>query len=368
MARSRVVELDGPGVGLSEEEVEQKAAGDIALLDDPIFNAYKWSIWRLRTADEMAREPQGGEWEHVATKIGQLDEDWVHANLGGGTFEFRGYYDSGDGTGRTLKRRPVIALAGPRKNFSAQPTPQPATVVATPTAINGSLTRGERIMLKMFKAMNERVARIESTPAASVPPPVSLKDMAETLKTLKEISGPTQTQRDPDVEVVKTYVGMIQQGIELGREREPLPSGEGNGGPDWGKIAETGMQLLDKLLARATAQRVAQRRAAAGHAPSQAAVVDDSSPVVDDHRWETAFESLAGAITDGEDPSEFAVTLARILNKTELAEARFTPEKLVPRLQAAGERFPVLLTEPGQVYVNAVLMELNRPDETEPTG
>jgi hypothetical protein len=354
------------GDDLTEEEIEQASVGDLISIQGPEFDNVSWSIWRHRTRTEMMNDNSDEKLEWVADRTGQLHGTDLVELIGGGTFNMRGYVPRSDGRGVRLKFNRTVAIAGPRKNFSVAPV----QAAPAPTPTNGELTRGERMMLRMVKAIHGRLETIEKGSNASAPQPTSLKDLAETLKTLHELGGARPAPRDPDKEVVNGYLQMIQQGIELGREREPLPAGSANEGPDWGKIAETGMQLLDKLLARAAAQRAQAMRGGRPNPPSHAAVVDEPQPAVvtmEDHRWSTAFESLAGAITDGEDPADFALTLARILNKTELAEARFTPEKLVPRLQAAAAQFPVLATEAGQIYVNAVLMELNRPDEPEPT-
>jgi hypothetical protein len=362
------IDPDEIGDDLTEEEIEQASVGDLISIQGPEFDNVSWSIWRHRTRQELMNDNSDEKLEWVADRTGQLHGTDLVELIGGGTFNMRGYVPRSDGRGVRLKFNRTVAIAGPRKNFSVvavQPVPAP-----TPTNGNGELTRGERIMLRMVKAIDKRLEGIEKGSNTSAPQPTSLKDLADTLKTLHELGGARPAPRDPDVEVVKTYVGMIQQGIELGREREPLPAGDSTNGPDWPKLAEVGMQLLDRLLARTAATRAAAMRGGRPNPPSHAAVVDEpqpAAPPVEDHRWATAFESLASAITDGEDPGDFALTLARILNKTELAEARFTPEKLVPRLQAAAAQFPVLATEAGQLYVNAVLMELNRPDEPEPT-
>ena len=362
-------DIDPEGVGddLTEEEIEQASVGDLISIQGPEFDNVSWSIWRHRTRQEMMNDNSDEKLEWVADRTGQLHGTDLVELIGGGTFNMRGYVPRSDGRGVRLKFNRTVAIAGPRRNFSAAIAPAPAVASANG---NGALSRSERIMLRMMKEMRSSLEAISKGSNTSAPAPPSLKDMAETMKVLHDMGGGRAAPKDPDKEVVSGYLEMIQKGIDLGREREPLPGGETSTGPDWGKIAETGMQLLDRLLARAAQQRAQAMRGSRPHAPSAATVVDETpAPAVapaEEHRWATAFESLAGAITDGEDPADFALTLSRILNKTELAEARFTPEKLLPRLQAAAAQFPVLATDPGQLYVNAVLMELNRPDEPEP--
>lgn len=355
-------------IGLSDEEIERKAAGDIALLDDPTFNAYKWSIWRLRTPDEMAREPQGGEWEHVATKIGPLDEEWTRANLGGGTFEFRGYFDSGDGNGRNLKRKPIIPIAGPRKNFAA-PTPSANPAVQLPA--NNGLTRGERILLKMARETQARLERLEHAPAPAPPAPQSLKDLVESLVAIDTLRARNMPAPQPtDTEMLGSMMEVLRQGIEIGQVREPAAAGEG--GTDWLKVAEAAMPVIERVLsvrgrrmAPPPGVRTGSSSATVIETPPPPAAEAPAGPENQSHRWETAFESLAGAIAENEDPADFAVTLERILNTQELAIARLEPDQLIVRLKRAAEVFPILATLPGQAYIAQVLQELNQPPEAE---
>lgn len=364
------------GDDLTDEEIEQASVGDLISIQGPQFDNVSWSIWRHRTRQEMASEHSAETQEWVADRTGQLHGTDLVEAIGGGTFNMRGYVPRADGRGVQLKYNRTIALAGPRRNFSAQP-PVPAVVATTPHANgSGELTRSERMMLRIMRNMDARLEKMTSTPPPPAAPPTSLKDLADTLKTLKELSGPEKAQpaRDPDKEIVGTYVAMIQQGIALGQERDPVSGGEG-GGTDWGKIAETGMQLLDKLLSRAAQQRAQARRGP--HPPSSATVVEtDGKPVsvtpepavqtVANHRWVSAVEKLAGAISSSQEPAEFAADLEVILNEDEiekLISPLATTEAVLAECSPYFETYPVLTTDAARPYVAAVLAELRNPSE-----
>ena len=380
--RVRVPPQDPPSyeIGITPDEAERLAAGDIVLLDDPLFNGYKWSIWRRRLAEEIARDPDGGEWERVTVKTGPLDEEWTQANLGGGTFDLRGYFDSGDGNGKNMKRRVLVTIAGPRKNFAAAP-PTPAALVVP----NGAgLSRSERILIKMLRAMDQRLERIERAPAvptAPTAPPPTMREMVETmvaLETLRSKTGPAAPQTDS--QFLQLAMDTLRQGIEIGQSRDPAPAGDG--GTDWSKVAEMALPVIDRMIAHRQGRRVPPRAPSGAEvvsstptAPAPPAPPDPETPRVS-HRWVTAIESLARAVLLGEDPVEWAYWLQSTLEPSEFGLLRLGDvDRVMTDVRAVAgtrEELAILHTDHAREFVAAVLDEIKNPtaeDEPEsPSG
>ncbi len=357
--------------GLSEEELERKAAGDIAMLDDAAqFGSYKWSIWRRRTAPEIAAEPDGGEWESVAQRFGPIDEAWARTTLGGGTFEFRGYFDAG--TGRRMTRKPIIIIAGPRKDFTRaapEPTPQPNGVPIPGTA--PALSRFERIMVRQNRELNQRLANLETS--RSAPTSGTLGEMIQGLVALDTLRGknapPPPTS---DGEMVKLVMGALGQGIEIGRDREPLPASTGT---DWAQVIKEGLPLLGQFL-----ETRARRRAAAAAGmdpanvppPSGATEVPDPPQghqlTQDDLRWINAAAALEAAVAEQDDPRDFAASLegSRMLSASQLGLLRVgTPEAITSQVRAYNPQSLILASDAAAVFIAAVLEELKHPTDAE---
>src|SRR5258708_1741720 len=143
-----------PGDDLTEEEIEQASVGDLISIQGPEFDAVSWSIWRHRPRAEMATENNAEAMEWVADRSGQLHGTDLLEAIGGGTFNMRGYVPRADGRGVRLKYNRTLSLAGPRKNFAAQPAP----AVATPSPVtNGEPSRGEQLMVEILRAMDLRI-------------------------------------------------------------------------------------------------------------------------------------------------------------------------------------------------------------------
>lgn len=380
--------LVSPGSSAERDETElldneRDAAGDIALLDDAAFSAYKWSIWRRRLSDEISREPDGGEWEHVATRIGPIDEEWARETLGGGTFKLRGYFDNGDGRGRMLTRQPVITIAGPRRNFAAVvvPTPVAPPAAAPPTdSITGPLLEYMRSRDRELDRVIDRLSNVQQHAPAPQPVP-SLKDVVESLAMLDKMRG-SNAPADPNDKVVSTMLEMVQKGIDLGREREPAAPAEGEPTNPWATLAVALAPLADKILTtiamRERARAAPQRPRAPGAAPPPPATEPSSATVVGEPETEpvveapglsarlmVAIEALARAVARGDDPVVFAATLDQVLDDQELGTMRLTDDAvLLSQIRAvAGTTWPVLATDAAERFLSATLAEIRNPSE-----
>jgi len=337
---------------LTDEELEQRELGDIGLLSDPSYQDWEWHIHRIRDKAEMAANPQGGNRELMGRRTGPIDLIELQEQFGGGVFELWGFKDIGDGRGKRLRKKPSFVIAGPRKRFDL-----PAAAVSLASV---SVPGTDPVLVRVLEAIDQRLGKLEQSQTAAPVP--TLKDMAETMLMLDKLRAPQAVpEGDPSEKIVHTYFAMVEKGIELGQAREPI--GE-RGGIDWAKAIEVGAPLLERLLSRAAARRPLRPGAAppppAGEA-SGAAVVEEAPPQIS-HRWATAIESMAGAIASGEDPSDFAVTLERILNQQELGMLRLsTTDKVMNDLAAAGDALPILRTPEARSFVDATLAELRNP-------
>jgi len=370
MPRARIIPPESPeeafyAAEFSAKEAEQLAAGDIALLDDVSFSSYRWSIFRLRSPEDQARAPQGGEWEQVAIKHGPIDEEWARATLGGGIFQFRGYFDSGDGRGRTLKRKPTMTLAGPVKNFGLAAVTPPVPAVAP--AAEG-LSRAERILLRHLRALEQRIGQIERPAPAPAAPSSTLDELLKSLVALDTLRNRNPQPVQSDKDVLEGFTQMLRQGIEIGQARDPAPPGEES---TWIRVAEMAMPLLERLVAVRAARRAPGARPAPP--PSSATVIEDrpspepTPPASDvDPSWKVAARSLARAIAIDTQPDEWAWQLEGILSESDFGMLRLaTTEQVIGNLCALAPEAKVLATDHAREYVEAVLAEIKRPPEAE---
>jgi hypothetical protein len=375
MARQRVVvdpDIDPNGTepdeGLTQAELDQAAAGDIAMLGDPQFTDYEWSIFRQRTRAEILANP-GPAWEFWTKKVGPLDSTEMQIELGGGTFEFRGYFNNGDGNGKVIRRKPIITFAGPRKPSDPTPPPAPAaTSQSVPAATDPAL-------VAMLKLMDDRLDRLERQPA---PQGTSLKDLAETMVMLDKLRQPSQVADTPDpLATAQGFMDAVRQGIELGQAREPLPA-DVERGTDWAKILDTAAPILERVFAGAAAARrvqAAPRPAPRAATDSHAEVVNDPPPApaaevvtpemeVARARTMALIDALARAISTQVEPTDFAGTVADILTDDELGMMLSgPPEIVIGELTSMQARYPILGTDAAKAYIGAVLNELRSPTE-----
>ena len=352
---------DGPDYDeMTEIELSQLKLGDLGLLNNPDYRDWDWHIYRFRTRAEIAADPQGGPRELMGKRSGPIDLFEIQEQFGGGVFEFWGFFDKNEGEGKKLYKKPIIPIAGPRKRFDVPP---PQTPVAVPAILSSDPA------LRLLERMDQRLADMARTPAPAAAAPPTLKDLADTLKTLDELRGRNApaASGDPNTKTVETYLGLIERGIAIGSERDPSAEPAGT---DWGKVIDGALPVLDRMLSNLSRARrpIPRPAGAAGPAPttaSSAVVIEDGKPEVEvSYRWTVAIESLANAIADNEPPRDFAITLEHILNKQEFGMLRVaTLEQVMAEMKAAVETFPILKTEQAQTYIQALLGEIKNPSE-----
>jgi hypothetical protein len=352
---------------IEEAEAEQAAVGSLFSLQGPEFSDIEWSIHRYRNRQETALDPSGNKHEWVADVVGDLHGADLVAQVGGGTFRFLGYRTSPDGKYKRIVHNKLITLAGPRKNFAYEPPP--AQIVA-PAAQpqNDALAR-------LLEKINERLDRIERTPPPAPPPGPTLKDMAETMVLLKSLNPETPPVANADREIVNAYVEVLKQGIALGQVREPVEEG----GTDWAKVLETASPLVERIFTRRRPQGPptgsrpvsAAQPAQPGDGTPQSVPTEEQGDPAERARWLVLIDSLARALTQREDPADFADRVESILQEDEVTLLRMSKaEEIMAQLAAhAGERYPVLATPGAKDYVAQVLAELNSApsDDSEPS-
>jgi len=361
----------------TDVEMEQAAAGDITLLGDPAFNDYHWSIWRQRTRAEIAGDPRAPLWEFITKAVGPIEATSMVPELGGGVFEFRGFVDVGDGRGKRMKRHPVIALAGPRKNFGIE-TPSPAAITA-PTNGNGT----DPNLLRFLDRMELRLENLERNRSQVItsPPGPSIKELAETMVMLQAMTQKGQPASDTSVakQLFDTMMAATKTGIELGQGREPVPAEEVN---TTVKVMETIAPLASRFLdvLAASRQRVAtppppRTDPAPGPSappsppePSSAEVVGqdpEEIPPIATARMMVVIDTLAMGAENRDDVEEVADLVAELLPPSDLAGILSLPDQVVVSdiAHRSGGQYPILATDAGRNYVAAILAELRRPPE-----
>src|ERR1700675_288232 len=157
-------EDDGANVVLAEMARQQAAVGDIALLDDPTYEEVKWSIWRLRTEQEMRADPNGDKAEYVGTRFGAIESEQFQHDFGGGTFDLRGYvqrFDAlGNKRGMVVRYRPKCSIAGPRKNFAEVPITSPVTTVLGAPAPSSTDRLLEELLRQQQQQNQDKIERL----------------------------------------------------------------------------------------------------------------------------------------------------------------------------------------------------------------
>lgn len=329
-----------------------RKSGDYAVLSDPSFSEWEWTVYRLHTPDEVTRLRPATPRLWVTRVTGPLDIYTIQANYGGGTFEFWGKYES------ELRTRIKVDLSGPRKDFNAAPV-APAVAVAAAPAVDPTLVR---VLENQQRSLDRLEAAVRAQPQAAAQP-FGIKDAFELFDRMQ---GRTMNGGD-----LGEITAAFREGIAL---RDSL-----GGAPERDKleiILERVMPTIERVGAAMLTRSAAVKRAPAPPAPSHATVVDPAAPptavptepvveVVDpgDHRMRTAVEVLANAIAVGDDPLDTADVVGRILQPQELGLLRMMPDEAVIsqlRASAAGQ-FPVLERPEAAVFLGAVLKELREP-------
>jgi hypothetical protein len=314
----------------------------------------------------MAQNPSANKYEWVADVTGELRGADLVAQIGGGTFRFFGHITTPDGKAKRIAYNRKVTLAGPRKNFAFEPPPPQIVAPAAQPQNDG--------LIRLLEKINDRLDRLERTPA---PAPTSLKDMAETMVLLKSLNPEAPPAANADREVVHAYVEMLKQGIALGQVREPIAE---DGGTDWGKVIESAVPLVDRILTRRPPPRPQGRPvngAPPQPPPAQTAeptpaptAEEDPAQAAERARWLVLIDSLSRAITRREAVEDFADRVESILTEDEVTLLRLSsPEQVIGELKTyAADRYPVLATPGAKDYVAQVLAELNAApsDDSEP--
>jgi len=372
---SETVEDDAPEV---YPEPDERDIGDLAALA-AADSGWHWQVHRIKSQDEISKNRRGKERIWVTAITGAVDLQDFHARHGGGVYEFWG------SVGGQLTKKVTLELDGlPRIRTVSDPTP------ATTPLVNGELSRGERLMLKMIRLQERRIQQIERT-AAPIEKPSSITELVSALGTMDELRQRGQPVTDQSIakELFQSMTTAMQKGIELGQGRDPIPAGEG--GTDWLKVAETFVPLAGRVLdrmaqsrpvARAASPPRARTASAAGAAPptpdaasgsSSAEVIENdvvvtATPAITTARWMVVMDLLAQGVREAAPREDVADMIAEILPDGELEAILQLPDQAVVNDIAAkaGGQYPELVSEAGMAYVASILIELKRSPNGDP--
>lgn len=365
------VELYGDGEPFPQLNLYRET-GDAAILADPAFNGWTWTVYRLRTSEEMARERTRMQRVWMTRVSGPLDVAELQASLGGGTFEIRGMFDG------TMRARFMVEIHGVRKAAvpHVPPTLLPTDTPLPPASAPASPPPDDRIarLLELVVQGQQQtaalIAALGNTRQQADPNALTVKDVFEIAERMRE--------RGPDQTVLGEIVSAFKNGMELRAQVE--------GGPE----RSTTEILVDKIMpavervatamisrpAPAPRRPAAGPRAAVSVPASSATVVENPTPPplapdpppaaadepgeAGNHRMATAIEALARAIERGDEPGEFAITLEAILADDELDTLRSMPDEQVVTVlrQSAGGELPALKDEAAAAFIAATLAEL----------
>lgn len=370
--------VDLPALNLYRE------SGDLQALNDASLNDWSWMVYRLRTPDEMVRDRSKHQRIFVTKLVGPLDVMELQRAVGGGVFEIRGFFNNRI---QTCQRH---ELAGPIRTFA----PAPPVTESNGTHLRESeRPDGTRMLRRMIfrqnrqlRQLSETVSALRTAPAA--PPPQSL-DVLQVFELADRIHA--RSNPHPEANVLEQMVSAFKSGMEVKREVD--------GEPDHtltDTLVDKGIPALERLLGTLLiTRRGAPPRppGAPAYPTSSATVVDNpvtpdvaaTTPAVppaeppaghgDDgdpgrHRWATAIEAMARAVSEGQDPRDFAITLEAVLQPHEIGILRLAPADQVMAMlrSSAGGHLPVLNSAAAAGFVTEVVAELNRPDDEDGAG
>jgi hypothetical protein len=347
-------ENNGHGGEVDDETDLEDEFGELTALTDESYREAQWIVWRRRPPGSSAPRGQVAA-TYLAKFIGPLDLEAIREKVGGGSFRICGYLK-----GRKFVERPVD-FEGPLKVYPNEPQPVSAPVVQSPAGADQLAAVLTRVMDRL-----EHVERIVTHPPAPPAAPMTMADVIAAAKMLRP-----EPAAAPAEAAIGNMVQLLQQGIELGAQREPRE------GTDWAAIIEKALPLLEKTVTAALSRRPGQpvRRATPAATPpasgSHAEVVATEpaapTPEGESPRMTVVIEALARAIaamgTETEiDPAGFAETVETVLEPAEAAMLRLgTVDQLMAELEAVADRFPVFRAPQARVFVDAVLKELREP-------
>jgi hypothetical protein len=326
--------------------------GDVTQLADPKYREWLWWVYRLRTPEEMQKNPRAALRVVVTRILGPIDVIEIQNRFGGGVYEFWGYFDG------HCRTHPRVELEGPRKDYSA--VPASAAAPAPSSSANGG---GEIAMMRTEMAETNKLLRelIAAKPAA--PQGLSVKDVLELAPLLRPEREPRAPATPVATEVVKEMVGLFKEGMELRREVEGGDQGT------FGMVLEKLAPSLERIATAVLTRRPPMRPPGVKpprevpHEEATAAVPPATTPTPN-HRWLTAVESMASAIAQNQEPGEFAITLEGILNEQEIAVLRLaTSDQVIAECGTLVEQYPILKSDPARAFIDAVLIELKSPTE-----
>lgn len=388
---SEVLEFEPEDVELTPDEANDM--GDLADLDSPTWSDWEWNIYRLRTAEDMARSGTRSPRVWISKRVGPINLNEIQADYGGGWFEFWG--KKGGVTLRKFRRE----LEGEPKLVKTVPTPTAAASSAPTIGPNGTqqLSVDEAVRRALARQRrqydrekeqrerdeerrraDERFARLEQMIQAQASAPrssgksESMKDMIEALVMLKQLN-PDATAAMSPLDLLNAARSWMDQGIMLGEKREP---GAADGGAGWtgehvAAIVQSAAQVLQRFTPAPRRGPAPPPGSAAG--PSVAEVLpdppkpaQDSSPL---YRWKGAIEAVARGMVNGKGPDEMAATVEDLLNEEELANLKGqqmadglfhpTAAEALGWLETQGlGKFPQLESPGGLVYLDSVLAEV----------
>jgi hypothetical protein len=353
--------------------------GDLAFLTNADTDI-TWGVERYKTADEMRENPRGRGRVFVTTIDGAINLVAFQREHGGGVFRFFGK------RGTQLIGSKRLELAGPRINYNANPQPAAQPVQTSPT-INGNGGRGgdddtRRLMRRLYRkitALEQRATQPPAVVQAPAPQPLSVETVFALAERMAKNTQPPENTLTPVIEA-------FTKGLDLGSTREP----SAEPADSWLSIAKEFAPAIKDVLAMVVAAQRARsggpaiRPQAAGQPttprrPSgtfdsvpEAVVVETAQPAVPpqpetpavSHRWLTAVEALANAVTLGDDPQDFSITLERILDAQELFQLKSeTTDSVIARLEPAMALLPVLKSPQARAFIEAALTELRNPTE-----
>lgn len=360
---------DIPGLSLYRE------SGDMAALSDANFGDWEWWVYRIRSTAEM-QELRTKEARVLVLKLtGPLDVVELMRACGGGVFEIRGFFN------HIMRTRIRREFAGPIKTYGTEPV-QTQSVTAkvnaapAPAAPNSEMAMMRRMIRRQNRVLEGLTGLVQSrlaTPAPAVVDPMA--QLTAVLEIADRIHDKTNPK--PEANVLGEVVNAFRSGMELRKEID----GEPEKSPTE-LVIDKGLPMVERLLGTFLANRRAPARPvppAPPHPPSGAQVVDSPPPPSSppkpaaavesgEHRWTTAIEAMARAMSEGEDAGEFAITLEAILQPAEIWLVRnASTEQVVATLrERAGGAFPVFGTDAAAAYIAAVKAALE--DDSDDDG
>jgi hypothetical protein len=329
--------------------------GDVGELADTRYTEYSWSIYRLRSVEEINRSPQAGPRSLVTKRVGPIDILELQREFGGGIYEFWAYFDQNDGAGKRLRFRRVYAVDGPRKDVTSTVTPHaPAPVPGLDPQVTAMLGAINRTLERL-----EARAAVPATPAAAVQA-FPFKELVELTKMLNDRSTPALAGA-----TVTDMMGLVQQGIELGKATQP-GSEQSTLAVVLEKLAPSITQLAGTLLSRRAPPP--RSRPLGGPVDSSARVVSEPEPPPppsdDETRMSAAIDALARAVIEQTPAEDFAFVLEHSLSREQVAMLRLgSTEQIMGQLSEGGAmlKYPILATEAAAPYLDSVLAELRTP-------